>query len=149
MKIKVKYITLLLAFLFIIVPHNAAELTTDDFIGTWKLIYSGGYGYEYRFKNNYRAYVIVYLRSSVVVFRGIYAVDEGTVIRINISEMKEQTSRSNLEADKDFQETASTVFLFKVKNKKKDSMTFLPKKIHIDGRPSEGYFEDAINLKKK
>ncbi len=131
------------------VPLFSDEYSTEDFLGTWKLLYSGGFGYEFRFKENYRAYVIIYLQSRVVVFRGIYAIDDGDTIRINISDMKEQKSKSGFESDKGFVKTSASVFLFRVGVKKDDELVLYRKKIHIDGRSSEGYFEETIALKKK
>lgn len=141
----------LLFFLFLLLPSllSGLEYSTDDFIGNWQLRYNDGFGYEFRFKENYRAYVILYLQSQVIVFRGIYAVDDGDTIRINISDMKEQRSRSALESESGFVKTSASVFLFSVGDKADKAMTLSKKKIQIDGRNSEGYFEDSIALKKK
>ncbi|MFW6366226.1 MAG: hypothetical protein ACOC2H_07105 [Spirochaetota bacterium] len=125
---------------------HAVEYTTVDFIGKWRLTYGGGFGYEFYFKENYRAYVVIFLKSHVLVFRGIYAVDEGNIIRINISDMKEQPTGRSYESEAGFTKTSSSVFLFSVSGMENRKLVIRPRKIQIDGRRSDGYFEEEIPL---
>ncbi len=120
-------------------------LERSDFYGNWSLMYGGGYGYEFRFKENYIAYVILYQKDSFWVFKGVYTVEHNQ-LRINISDMKNEKSRSNIENADNFLKARSQ-FVFKVKKNSKSAIELSPTKITVDDNDSSGYFESKFVLK--
>ena len=139
--------------LLILVPCvlSGKPIGFKDVAGRWRLLYRGNYGYDFYFYNNYRAIVIVYLRSSAVVFRGVYTIEENNQIRINISEMKNEPSATNINLKSRFVKTSSSYFTFIVDRedaKGKKILSLKPGRIVIDGLDSEGYFEPVIKLDK-
>lgn len=147
--ITIKRSLLLLLILSFLVSAPLGAHSVEDIRGVWSLHYSSGFGYEFRFRASYRAYVILYLQNQVLVFRGVYNIDDEKTIRINISEIKEQRRGSNPEAEKGFVKTSSSLFLFDIASLEGKKMEVQPKKIQIDGRSSDGYFEPNIKLTKK
>lgn len=124
---------------------SAFALERSDFYGSWELMYGGGYGYEFRFKENYIAYVILYQKDSMWVFKGVYTVEHNE-LRINISDMKNEKSRSNIENSSNFLKARSQ-FYFKAKKRSKNAIELSPTKVTVDDNDSPGYFESKIVLK--
>jgi hypothetical protein len=65
-------------------------LTFKNVIGNWTLKYSGNYGYTFSFYSNYRALVVLNLNMETLIFKGVYTIEEGNKLKINIYEMKEE-----------------------------------------------------------
>lgn len=131
--------------------ENETPLTFKNVIGTWACAYPGSYGYRFSFDANYRALVIVYLNSSAVIFRGIYTIEQGGRIRINISDMKNEPRTAGLNLSSGFSRTKSSYFLFSgsiVRKNNRLAMHLRPYSIIIDGNSSEGYFEPLMKLSK-
>lgn len=119
--------------------------------GVWRLKYANNYGYEFRLHSNYRAIVIIFLKDSSLVFRGIYTIADDGTLRITLSEMKRVTGVKHINVSSRFVKTKSSYFYFFAghgKKKKAGVLIIRPKKIFIDGNNSEGYFEPLISLKK-
>ncbi|MDA3899133.1 MAG: hypothetical protein PF637_01300 [Spirochaetes bacterium] len=143
-----RFICVLLSFLFFSVClYSEPELKPEDVKGHWKLRYNDGFGYEFRLKDNYRAYVALYIKNQLLVFKGVYTIDDSNVLRINISEMKDLPRSTGIENAKGFIKTSSSVFRFAIIEKNEKIMIVEPKEIKIDGRNSAGYFEKRIELK--
>ena len=138
---------LLLSIVFTASLNGASELKPEDVQGFWKLRYKDGFGYEFRLKEGYLAYIAVYIKGQLLVFKGVYNIDEGNILRVNISEMKEISSPSAIEKRNGFVQTSSSVFRFKIVSKTDKKLVIEPKDIRIDGRSSGGYFEPRIELK--
>jgi hypothetical protein len=120
-----------------------------DIHGRWRLAYGGNFGYEFRFNKSYRALCILYLRSCAYVFKGVYTIEEGSRIRINISEMKNDPNVSSPNLHGNFNKTSSSYFIFEgeiKKNKNKKTLELKPVKIIIDSNSDEGKFEPLIRL---
>ncbi|HQO02284.1 MAG TPA: hypothetical protein PLI62_08440 [Spirochaetota bacterium] len=143
--------SLVILLLSICVQGNGA-LRFSDFHGRWDLVYRGNYGYEFRFYKSYRALCIVYLQTNLLVFKGVYTLDEKNRLRINISEMKNQngTRPGNLAAG--FTRIASSYFIFKAARLKESGRHYLelrPVSIIINGNNSDGYYEPVMKLRKQ
>jgi hypothetical protein len=124
-------------------------LTFKNVVGTWALKYSGNYGYQFSFYANYRALVILYLNMETLVFKGVYTLDEGNKLKINIYEMKDER-RAGVPS-KGFVKAKSSYFLFSGYETARQGRTTLflrPRAIIIDGNNSEGYFEPLLKLAK-
>jgi len=124
-------------------------LNFKNIIGTWALKYSGNFGYQFSFYANYRALVILYLNMETLVFKGVYTIEDGSRLKINIYEMKEE--RRSGAPSKGFVEAKSSYFLFNGYETAKQGKTTLylrPRAIIIDGNNSEGYFEPLLKLAK-
>jgi hypothetical protein len=124
-------------------------LTFKNVIGNWTLKYSGNYGYTFNFYSNYRALVILYLNMETLIFKGVYTIEEGNKLKINIYEMKEEHRAAGTK--KGFVKAKSSYFLFgghKIKKNRKETLYLRPLSIIIDGNNSEGYFEPLIKLAK-
>jgi hypothetical protein len=145
-----KKLIFLLLIIFLITP-SSASLKFNDLNGRWRLIYGGNYGYEFRFHKSFRALCILYLRSNAHVFKGVYTIEEGNKIRINISEMKNEQSSTSINMNKNFVKTSSSYFIFEgeiKKSKNKKILELKPIKIIIDSNDSDGYFEPLLKLEK-
>lgn len=118
----------------------------EELKGRWLLRYKDGFGYEFRLKENYRAYVVLYLQGQVLVFKGVYNVDQENILRINISEMKDMHNSSAIESVKDLVKTSSSLFRFTIETFDKKNLVIVPLEIRIDGRRSDGYFEKRLPL---
>ena len=137
------------------VPEEPVEpqspLNFKDLPGTWKLMYGSEFGYDFRLRSNYQAWVILYLQSHTLVFKGIYTIEEGSRLRINITEMKSVESITNVSLYGGFVKANSSYFQFKGtfsgKGKEK-ALRLVPERIIIDGNNSDGYFEPVIRLKR-
>ncbi|HRX15720.1 MAG: hypothetical protein JXK07_06835 [Spirochaetes bacterium] len=138
---------LLLSIIFTVALNGASNLKPEDVQGSWKLRYKDGFGYEFRLKEGYLAYIAVYIKGQLLVFKGVYNIDDGNILRVNISEMKEISNPSAIENRNGFVQTSSSVFRFKIISKSEKSLIIEPKDIRIDGRSSGGYFEPRIELK--
>jgi hypothetical protein len=124
-------------------------LTFKNVIGNWTLKYSGNYGYTFSFYSNYRALVVLNLNMETLIFKGVYTIEEGNKLKINIYEMKEEHRAGG--AKKGFVKAKSSYFLFgghKIKKNRKETLYLRPRAIIIDGNNSEGYFEPLIKLSK-
>ena len=134
------------------VPDDDKDLipvTVGNVIGKWNLIYADNYGYSFSFFKNYKALIIIYLKTSAIIFKGVFTIEEKSIIRVNIIEMKHEESVQNMNFNRDFVKTQKSYFLFKGNVKEKDrkkSLIVKPEKIIIDGSNSEGYFEPVIKL---
>mgnify|MGYP000316806676 CR=1 FL=1 len=131
-------------------PLWSQPLNPIQLHGRWQLKYRGNYGYMFHFYKNFRALCVIYLNHSAVVFKGIYTVEADNTLRINIYEMKNSSS-SGINYHSNFVKTTSTYLLFNAERTVEGSSHLLlikPKKIMIDGRSSDGYFEPMIKLKK-
>lgn len=117
-------------------------------LGRWSLIYSGNYGYDFRFQKNYKSLVTLYLGNEALVFKGVYSIDGNNII-INIYEMKRAKDIPSVSYPGGFQKANSSSFIFRAsineKNRKK-ILKIIPLKIRIDGNNSDGYFEPLIKL---
>jgi|GEM_PF-1227308 len=130
-------------------PDVTKPINFTNIRGTWRLKYPNNYGYEFRLSRNYRAIVILFLKDSSLVFRGIYTIDDDNTFRITLSEMKRVDGIRNINVYSRFVKTKSSYFLFVARyNKKERKLLIRPKKISIDGNDSQGYFEPLISLKK-
>lgn len=124
-------------------------LSFKSVIGTWTLKYSGNYGYTFSFYSNYRAVVVLYLNMETLVFKGVYTIEDGNKMKINIYEMKEE--HRNIGTRKGFVKAKSSYFLFSghtSSKRGKGTLYLRPLAIVIDGNNSEGYFEPLIKLAK-
>lgn len=135
------------------VAADAAEgempLSFKNVIGTWSLMYSGNYGYAFSLSHSYRATVILYLNMEILTFRGVYTIEEGNKLRININEMREEHRGGG--KNRGFVKAKSSYFLFggyKTKKGGRETLYLKPLAIIIDGNNSEGYFEPLIKLAK-
>ncbi len=111
--------------------------------------YSGNFGYQFSFYANYRALVILYLNMETLVFKGVYTIEDGSKLKINIYEMKEE--RRSGTPSRGFVKAKSSYFLFSGYETVKQGRTTLllrPRAIIIDGNNSEGYFEPLLKLAK-
>jgi len=126
------------------------EITYKNIPGRWKEIYSNNYGYSFTFRRNYDSTVIVYLKQSAIIFKGIYTVANNR-IKINLYKMKHCNSLREIYSKRGYYKSNSSYFLFNssiIKNKKGKSMILMPEKVIINGNNSEGYFEPKMILKK-
>jgi hypothetical protein len=124
-------------------------LTFKSVIGNWSLKYSGNYGYNFSFYSNYRALVVLYLNMETLIFKGVYTIEDGNKLKINIYEMKEEHRAGGVK--KGFVKAKSSYFLFggnKIRKNGKETLNLRPLAIIIDGNNSEGYFEPLIKLAK-
>ncbi|MCU0843826.1 MAG: hypothetical protein MUC76_02750 [Spirochaetes bacterium] len=127
----------------------ADKLQPAMFLGTWRLLYKGNYGYTFRFHKNYRSVCVIHLNTSAVVFKGIYAIEDDKTIRINIYEMKNDCNARMPSTGAGFTKTSSTYFIFRAVfsgAKNAPVLILSPSRTVIDGRSSEGYFEPEIRL---
>ena len=125
-------------------------LLFEDIRGSWSLQYQHNYGYNFQFYPNYKSIIILYLSNLTLVFKGVYTVEEKSVIRINIYEMKHEKNPARVNLSSGFVKAKSSYFLFlgSIKDEGK-SLAIRPIKTIIDGNNSGGYFEPYIKLKKK
>ncbi len=131
------------------IPVKVEPVTFRNISGVWQLRYSNNYGYEFRLYKNYRAVVIIFLSESSLVFRGVYTIEDGSALRVNLSEMKRVDGIKNINVSSNFVKTKSSYFIFSASgNKAEKKLLLRPKKIYIDGNDSEGYFEPVLALKK-
>lgn len=129
--------------------NEEIPLTFKSVIGNWTLKYSGNYGYTFRFYSNYRAVVVLYLNMETLIFKGVYTIEKGNKLKINIYEMKEE--HRAVRTKKGFVKAKSSYFLFgghTIKKNRKETLYLRPLAIIIDGNNSEGYFEPLIKLSK-
>lgn len=127
-------------------------LTTEAFAGTWVLDYGHSMGYEFRFYKNYRALIILYLGNHALLFKGVYILEDGNRVRVNVSEMKRSRDVRKVTTAGGFVKAKSSWFLMKcdVSGSGKDrKLTVRPVQTVIDGSSSEGYLEPVLKLKKK
>ncbi len=125
--------------------------TVTSLHGRWKLLYTGPYGYEFRFYKNYRAVCILYLKTSALIFKGVYTVEDDHTLRINLYEMKNEKRVYHPDTRKGFTKIKSSHFTFKTEIKgsgKNRTLVLDPGSIVIDGNTCDGYFEPGIRLKK-
>ncbi len=130
----------------------ASPLTAADLAGIWVLDYGHSLGYEFRFYKNYRAVIILYLGNHALLFKGIYILEDGNRLRVNVSDMKRSSKVRNVSTSGGFVKAKSSWFLMKcaVSGEGKDrKLTVRPVQTVIDGSSSEGYLEPVLKLKKK
>jgi hypothetical protein len=129
--------------------ESEIPLSFKSVIGTWSLKYSGNYGYSFSLSPSYRATVILYLNMEILTFRGVYTIEDGNKLRININEMKDEHRGGG--RSKGFVKAKSSYFLFggyKTRKSGRETLYLRPMAIIIDGNNSEGYFEPLIKLAK-
>jgi hypothetical protein len=148
------YTLLLLIFISSLIPVKASAedqlpVNFKTLSGSWTLLYGNDYGYSFKFYKNYRAVVILYLNNASIVFKGVYNIESGDSIRINVSEMKREESVKNINLKGGFVKAKSSHFIFNTRvtaTGAKKNLELRPQKIFIDGSDSEGYFEPFIRL---
>jgi len=89
------------------------------------------------------------MNMETLIFKGVYTIEEGNKLKINIYEMKEEHRAAGTK--KGFVKAKSSYFLFgghKIKKNRKETLLLRPLAIIIDGNNSEGYFEPLIKLAK-
>jgi hypothetical protein len=121
----------------------------NDITGIWELRYGTGYGYNFKFYKNYKSLIILYLKKSSIVFKGVYTLEETNNIRVNIFAMKFAGSLRDIYSSSGFTKTKRSYFIFKghLKGRNgKRALVIKPEKIFIDGKSSHGYFEPLIKL---
>ena len=126
-------------------------LTFRDVAGKWTLLYPNDYGYEFQFFRNYSSLTILYLNNHALLFKGVYTIEEGNRLRLNIYEMKRSKNVKYVNKSSGFLKAKSSYFLFQCSTAGENSSKRLilrPIKIIIDGNSSDGYFEPIIKLKK-
>ena len=129
--------------------ETKTPLSFKSVIGTWSLKYSGNYGYAFSLTSSYRATVVLFLNMETLTFRGVYTIEDGNKLRININEMKDE-HRSGAR-NRGFVKAKSSYFLFGGYTSRKsgrETLYLKPLAIIIDGNNSEGYFEPLIKLAK-
>lgn len=117
--------------------------------GSWNLLYGNNYGYSFRFYENYRAIVILYLNDNSIIFKGVYNIESSDSIRINISEMKRAQSVKNLDLKGGFGKPKESHFIFNTHITTSGGKRYLELKrqtILIEGNDSIGFFEPDIKL---
>ncbi len=130
--------------------ETGTPLGFSDLTGIWELKYGTGYGYRFSFYKNYKSLIVLYLKKSAIVFKGVYTLEETNNIRVNIFEMKSAGSLKEIFTQRGFAKTKRSYFIFKGNRKSRDGKNRLlikPDKIIIDGKSSHGYFEPLIKLK--
>ena len=128
-----------------------SPLDFKDIPGTWKLMYGSEFGYDFRLRPNYQAWVLLYLQNHTLVFKGIYTIEEGSRLRINITEMKSVNSINGVSLYGNYVKANSSYFQFKGSfsgTGKGRTLRLVPERIIIDGNNSDGYFEPVIRLKR-
>ncbi len=129
--------------------ESKLPLSFKSVIGTWSLKYSGNYGYTFILSPSYRATVILHLNMEILTFRGVYTIEDGNKLRININDMKEEHRGGG--RTRGFVKAKSSYFLFggyKTRKNGRETLNLRPMAIIIDGNNSEGYFEPLIKLAK-
>jgi hypothetical protein len=135
-------------------PENeeSSPVGFSDITGDWELKYGTDYGYRFIFYKNFKALIILYLKNSSIVFKGVYTIEDLNKVRVNIFEMKYADSLKGISSGSGFSKTKMSYFIFSINIKAKDGKRLLfikPDKIVIDGKSSDGYFEPSIKLKLK
>ncbi len=131
--------------------EKTRSVTFEQITGTWKLMYRGNYGYEFRFYPSYKAIIILYLRTESLLFKGVYTIETDNIVRININEMKRERRISGFSLSHGFAEAKSSYFQFDgslAGKKNAPKLILKPVRIIIDGNSSDGYFEPVIKLGK-
>ncbi len=129
-----------------------APLGFSDLTGIWELKYGTDYGYSFSFYKSYKSLIVLYLKTSSLVFKGVYTLEDPNSIRVNIFEMKFASSLRDVRSPGGFTKTKRSYFIFRgyLKNREgKQLLVINPEKIIIDGKSSHGYFEPLIKLKLK
>ena len=132
------------------IQEPTEPITFDTINGQWHLMYPESLGYEMQFYKNYRSLIILYLGNHVLLFKGVYTIEEDSRVKINIYEMKRSESAANRESG--FLKAKSSYFLFQcytAGQKQNRKLILKPVKIIIDGNDSDGYFEPVLRLKKR
>ncbi len=129
-----------------------SPITFDKIPGKWILLYPNDYGYEFQLYRNYRALVILYLNNCALIFKGVYTLEDGNRLRLNISEMKRSQEVRAVNTYSGFAKAKSSYFLFRLSStgeREKMKLVLRPLKIIIDGSDSDGYFEPILRLKRR
>ncbi len=129
-----------------------APLGFSDLTGIWELKYGTGYGYRFSFYKSYKSLIVLYLKTSFILFKGVYTLEDPDIIKVNIFEMKFTSSLKGVRSPGGFTKTKGSYFIFRGYLKNRDGKQLLvinPEKIIIDGKSSPGYFEPLIKLKLK
>jgi len=134
------------------IQEQTEPITFETIKGQWHLVYPESLGYEMQFYKNYRSFIVLYLGNHALLFKGIYTIEEGDKVRINIYEMKRSESTTAINKESGFTKTKSSYFLFQcytAGEKQNKRLILKPVKIVIDGNDSDGFFEPVLRLKKR
>jgi len=134
-----------------VVSSDIIPVTFNSIKGNWGLRYGDNYGYSFRLGNNYKAVVILYLNSSSLIFKGVYTLENGDNLRINVSGMKREERITGLNLNSGYVDVKSSYFIFHSRLFERGGKTFMelrPVKIFIDHNSSEGFFEPLVRLTK-
>ncbi|MDR3238097.1 MAG: hypothetical protein LBT84_06310 [Spirochaetia bacterium] len=127
-------------------------VTFSSINGQWYLMYPEDLGYELQFYKNFRSLIILYLGNHALLFKGVYNIEDGGRVRINIYEMKRSESAKGFNRTGGFIKAKSSYFLLQchtVGQKQEQRLIVRPVKIVIDGNNSDGYLEPVLRLKKR
>ena len=132
-----------------VISSDIIPVNFNSIKGNWDLRYGDNYGYSFRLGNNYKAIVILYLNSSSLVFKGVYTIEDGENLRINVSGMKREERVTGLNLNSGFVDVKSSYFIFNSRIFERGGKTVMelrPVKIFIDHNSSEGFFEPLVRL---
>jgi hypothetical protein len=141
---RVKLSLLLSAVLFF--PALSGPMTLQNLIGQWQ-----SPNYIFTMNGSYRATVVIMANNyESFVFNGVYTLENDSILRININEIK-SCAPGEIYSKRGFTKTASSRFVFsaELKTDKIKTLLLKPKEIIIDGNNSDGYFESLLTLTKK
>jgi len=129
--------------------ESSLPLKSNNLWGNWTLLYDNDYGYDFKFYKDNRAIVILYLNTNSIIFRGTYSIENDSIIRINLSDMKNEEKIKNLNLKQGFVKIESSYFIFSTRitmESNKKIFELRPQKILIDANDSKGYFEPFFKL---
>ncbi len=132
-----------------VISSDVVPVNFNSIKGSWDLRYGDNYGYSFRLGNNYKAVVILYLNSSSLIFKGVYTLEEGDNLRINVSGMKREERVTGLNLTSGFVDVKSSYFIFHSRIFERSGRTIMelrPVQIFIDHNSSEGFFEPLVRL---
>lgn len=131
---------------------EAEPVTLENIVGSWYLFYPNDLGYEFVFRKNYRAFIILYLGNHSLLFKGVYVIEDKNRVRVSVYEMKRSASVRGINRTSGFTQARSSHFLLScaVQGKDKNKRLIVrPIQIMIDGNNSDGYLEPVFRLKRR
>lgn len=134
-----------------VVSSDIVPVNFNSIKGNWDLRYGDNYGYTFRLGNNYKAIVILYLSNSSLIFKGVYTIEDGDNLRINVSGMKREEKITGLNLNSGFVDVKSSYFIFNSRIFERGGRTIMelrPVRIFIDHNSSDGFFEPLVRLTK-
>jgi len=144
------FTALLIISIQLVNGENSLPLQSNNLWGNWTLLYENDYGYNFKFYKDNKAIIILYLNTNTVIFSGTYSIENDSMLRIDLSEMKNEEKIKNLNLKKGFTKIESSYFVFNARiatESNKKNLELRPKKIVIDANDSKGYFEPFFKLK--